>query len=45
MKMEKQEQKVRSKDKLKSDKFKDLDIFCQTKTPTTPYQPHRWEIT
>jgi len=34
---------VKSKDKLKSDKFQDLDIFSssKTKTPVTPYQPHR----
>ena len=34
---------MKSKDKLKSDKFQDLDIFSasKTKTPVTPYQPHR----
>jgi len=42
-KIEKYDQKVKSKDKLKSDKFQDLDIFSssKTKTPVTPYQPHR----
>merc|ERR1712037_846985 len=41
--IEKYDQKVKSKDKLKSDKFQDLDIFSssKTKTPVTPYQPHR----
>jgi len=40
-KIEKYDQKVKSKDKLKSDKFQGLDIFSKTKTPVTPYQPHR----
>merc|ERR1712080_245618 len=31
----------KSKDKLKSDKFQDLDIFSKTKTPVTLYQQHR----
>ena len=38
-KIEKYEERVKSKDKLKSDKFQALDIFSNTKKPSTPYQP------
>jgi hypothetical protein len=32
---------VKSKDKLKSDKYQDLDIFSTVKKPVTPHQPYR----
>ena len=37
-KIKKYEEKVKSKDRLKSDKFQALDIFS-SKKPSTPYQP------
>ena len=40
-KLAKVEQKVKSKDKLKSDKYQDLDIFSTTKKPATPHLPYR----
>merc|ERR1712227_314576 len=30
---------IKSKDKMKSDKYQSLDIFSNTKKPSTPYQP------
>merc|ERR1712176_517089 len=38
-KIQKYEEKIKSKDKMKSDKFQSLDIFSNTKKPSTPYQP------
>merc|ERR1711864_65869 len=32
---------IKSKDKLKSDKYSDLDIFSTTKKPLIPFQRHR----
>jgi len=40
-KIEKYEQKIKSKDTIKSDKFQALDIFSTTKKPATPHLPHR----